>query len=41
MNLQTVTVKNPATLEKIAELPAARSNDVAMAVTRARKAQQA
>ena len=40
MNSQTVTVRNPATLEKVAELPAARSNDVAMAVTRARKAQQ-
>jgi acyl-CoA reductase-like NAD-dependent aldehyde dehydrogenase len=41
MNLQTVTVTNPATLEKIVELPVARSNDVATAVTRARQAQQA
>jgi len=41
MNLQTVTVRNPATLEKIAELPVARSNDVATAVARARQAQQA
>jgi acyl-CoA reductase-like NAD-dependent aldehyde dehydrogenase len=40
MNSQTVTVRNPATLEKIAELPVAGSNDVAMAVTRARNAQQ-
>src|SRR6188474_29406 len=40
MNLQTVIVRNPATLEKIAELPVAHSNDVAIAVTRARKAQQ-
>src|ERR1044071_242397 len=40
MNLQTVTVRNPATLEKIAELPVASSNDVTIAVTRARKAQR-
>src|ERR1044071_8101736 len=40
MNLQTVIVRNPATLEKIAELPVTHSNDVAIAVTRAREAQQ-
>src|SRR5678810_256129 len=40
MNPQTLVVRNPATLEKIAELPVAHSNDVAIAVTRARKAQQ-
>ncbi|HEY1232837.1 MAG TPA: aldehyde dehydrogenase family protein [Candidatus Binatia bacterium] len=40
MNAQSLIVRNPATLEKITELPVARSNDVAMAVTRARKAQQ-
>lgn len=40
MNPQTLVVRSPATLEKIAELPVAHSNDVAIAVTRARKAQQ-
>ena len=40
MNPQTVIVRNPATLEKIAELPVADANNVASAVTRARNAQQ-
>jgi len=41
MNPQTVIVRNPATLEKIAELSVAQANDVAIAVARAREAQQA
>jgi len=36
---QTITVRNPATLEKIAELPVASPADVAAAVARARAAQ--
>jgi acyl-CoA reductase-like NAD-dependent aldehyde dehydrogenase len=40
MNRPTIIVRSPATLEKIAELPAVQANEVGMAVTRARKAQQ-
>lgn len=40
MNAETVIVRNPATLEKIAELPVARPADVAAAVARAREAQK-
>ena len=39
MTAQTITVRNPATLEKIAECPVANPADVAAAVARARKAQ--
>ena len=39
MSLQTIVVRNPATLEKIAELPAAQAVDVAAAVKRGREAQ--
>ncbi len=41
MNPQNIEVRNPATLQKIAELPVASAGDVAAAVTRARKAQAA
>jgi acyl-CoA reductase-like NAD-dependent aldehyde dehydrogenase len=41
LNAQTIKVRNPATLEPIAELPVASSVDVADAVLRARKAQGA
>jgi acyl-CoA reductase-like NAD-dependent aldehyde dehydrogenase len=39
LNVQTIKVRNPATLEPIAELPVASPADVADAVSRARKAQ--
>ncbi|HEU4345115.1 MAG TPA: succinic semialdehyde dehydrogenase [Candidatus Binatia bacterium] len=39
MSPQTITVRNPATLETIAELPVASAADVAAAVARARAAQ--
>ncbi|HTN73146.1 MAG TPA: succinic semialdehyde dehydrogenase [Methylomirabilota bacterium] len=39
MNPQTIVVRSPATLEKIAELQVASSTDVAAAVARAREAQ--
>lgn len=39
MNNQTIRVRNPATLEPIAELPVASSADVAAATARARQAQ--
>jgi len=39
VNVQTILVRNPATLEKIAELPVASSADVAAVVARARQAQ--
>ena len=39
MNAQTLTVRNPATLEEIAVLPIASSAEVAAAVARARQAQ--
>jgi len=38
---QTFIVRNPATLEKIAELPVAQAADVALAVSRGREAQRA
>src|ERR1044071_6490072 len=41
MNVATILVRSPATLETIAELPAASAKDVANAVARARKAQPA
>jgi len=41
MSVQTVIVRNPATLEKIAELPVAQAADVALAVSRGREAQRA
>ena len=41
MSLQTIEVRNPATLEKVAELPCASAADVANAVVRARKVQAA
>jgi acyl-CoA reductase-like NAD-dependent aldehyde dehydrogenase len=39
VSLKTIVVRNPATLEKIAELPAAQAVDVAAAVKRGREAQ--
>jgi len=39
VNVQTILVRNPATLEKIAELPVASSADVAAVVAHARQAQ--
>ena len=39
MSAQSIAVRNPATLQAIAELPVAQPDDVAAAVTRARKAQ--
>jgi len=41
MNYHTVEVRNPATLEKIAELPVTSPDEVADAVARARRAQHA
>ena len=41
MSEQTFIVRNPATLEKIAELPVAQAADVALAVSRGREAQRA
>ncbi|MBI1997325.1 MAG: aldehyde dehydrogenase family protein [Deltaproteobacteria bacterium] len=39
MSAQSIAVRNPATLQTIAELPVAQPDDVAAAVARARKAQ--
>lgn len=41
MSAQTIIVRNPATLETVAELPVAQATDVAAAVSRARVAQAA
>jgi acyl-CoA reductase-like NAD-dependent aldehyde dehydrogenase len=41
VNNQTIQVRNPATLEKVAELPVTSSAEVGAAVARAREAQQA
>src|SRR5258707_53759 len=41
MSVQPLIVRNPATLEKIAELPVAQAADVALTVSRGRDAQRA